>query len=70
VRSGNTFRASSEFATELPRNGTAISTSWGRFVNDGVAQHQIDVDEFSYLSVLLSVILGLAVTQAGKKSND
>jgi hypothetical protein len=28
-----------------------------------VAQHQIDMDEFSYLSVLLSVILGLAVTQ-------
>jgi len=44
-------------------NGTAISTSWGKFVNDGVAQHQIDMDEFSYLSVLLSVILGLAVTQ-------
>lgn len=28
-----------------------------------MAQHQIDMDEFSYLSVLLSVILGLAVTQ-------
>ena len=28
-----------------------------------MAQHKIDLDEFSYLSVLLSVILGLAVTQ-------